>query len=212
ISFMKSNHETEGVVKYQLDFEPGEAPRQDIRCLNVWRSILFELGLIGQDPARYQGYGFGNLSQRCADDPAHFIISASQTGYIARLEPGHYVEVLGCDIAHNRVQARGALPPSSEALTHAMFYQLDASIGAVIHVHAPKLWRYGLQHGYPASDAAVEYGTVAMAQEIARLYWHGDLSSRHSLMMTGHEDGVICFGRGVDQAALALLGIWLASQ
>ena len=209
---MKTHVETEGVVKYRLDFDPADPPQDDLRCLNVWRSMLFQLGLIGQDAARYQGYGFGNLSQRCEKNPDHFIISGTQTGHLPRLQAAHYVEVEHCDIRHNRVRARGRVPPSSEALTHAMFYRLDAQIRCVIHVHAPALWRFGLAHGYPASGREIEYGTRQMALEIERLFAETDLPARRTLMMAGHEDGVICFGDSVDQAGLALIRLWVDAQ
>ncbi len=206
---MNSHADSEGVIKYRLDFTVAEPPRQDIRFLNVWRSILFGLGLIGQDAARYQGYGFGNLSQRSADNPCHFVISGTQTGHLRVLEAHHYVEVEACDIEHNRVRARGQVKPSSEALTHAMFYRLDARIQCVIHVHDPKLWRFALARDYPATAREIEYGTVAMAQEIETLFRRESLSQRRTLAMAGHEDGVICFGDTVDQAGMALVQLWV---
>ncbi len=209
--FAKLEHsEIEGVRKYRLEFTPGCAADEDIRCLNVWRSILFSLGLIGQDPARYQGYGFGNISQRCAGQPDHFLISGTQTGHIPVLSAQHYVEVEDGDIALNRVRATGRVEPSSEALTHAMFYQLDADIGCVIHVHSRVLWRFGLRNHYPASGAEIEYGTPAMAQEIKRLLNQTDLPDRRTLVMAGHEDGLICFGDSVDQAGTVLLQLCTA--
>jgi hypothetical protein len=35
--------------------------------LNAWRKIMYMTALIGQDPARYGGYGFGNISCRLDD-------------------------------------------------------------------------------------------------------------------------------------------------
>jgi ribulose-5-phosphate 4-epimerase/fuculose-1-phosphate aldolase len=204
--------ETEGVVKYRLDFVPGEPPQEDIRGLNVWRSILFRLGLIGQNAQRYQGYGFGNLSQRSTRDPLHFIISGTQTGHVPVLDAEHYVEVESCDIARNRVCARGRVEPSSEALTHAMFYRLNEAIQCVIHIHSPALWRFGLQQQYPATGVEIEYGTPQMALEIERLFRQDKLAACQTLMMAGHEDGVICFGNSVDQAALALVKLWVDAQ
>ena len=209
---MKANHASEGVVKYRLEFLAAESPQEDIRALNVWRSILFELGLIGQDASRYQGYGFGNLSQRSEQNSSSFIISGTQTGHLARLEAEHYVEVVECDLEQNRVSARGRVKPSSEALTHAMFYRLSAEIECVIHVHSPRLWQFGLAHGYPASARNIEYGTQQMAQEIERLFHQQDLSQERVLVMEGHEDGVICFGNSVDQAAMALLKYWVKAR
>jgi len=203
--------EQEGVIKYRLDFEKAEPVTENLQCLNVWRSLLHRLGLIGQQPDRYQGYGFGNLSMRSSRKDCQFIISASQTGHLADLEQRHYVCVQHCDIDSNRVQACGPRKPSSEALTHAMFYQLNPAIGCVIHVHSPSLWNFGLRNAYPATAENIEYGTPAMAEQIARLYRNGELSETHTLMMAGHEDGVICFGDSIEQAGLALVSLWVNS-
>lgn len=55
----------EGVIRFGLEFTA--AAPVSIPCLgelNAWRRILWQLGLIGQDPGRYGGYGFGNISRR----------------------------------------------------------------------------------------------------------------------------------------------------
>ncbi len=204
--------ETEGVIKYQLDFQASQAPVEDIRELNQWRTILHELKLVGQQPDRYLGYGFGNLSQRSLLNTQQFIISASQTGYLPVLDSSHYALIKNFDIAANRVQASGVLPPSSEALSHAMIYRLNPRIMAVFHIHDPMLWQFGLQQAYPTSSAVVEYGTVAMAQELERLYQTTELSDCGLLMMAGHEDGVIVFGETMDQAGLRLIQLWVAAH
>jgi hypothetical protein len=60
----------EGVIKFDLRYtctKPVDlAPYAQ---LNDWRSVLWERALIGQDPLRYGGYGFGNVSQRTASSP-----------------------------------------------------------------------------------------------------------------------------------------------
>ncbi len=60
--------------------------------------------LIGQDPARYDGYDFGNVSQRIGDiDAPHgkrsFIISGTQTGHLQELDSRHYTRVMSYDAA-----------------------------------------------------------------------------------------------------------------
>ena len=47
--------QAEGVIKYTLEYTESVAPADDLACLNSWRSILHELGLVGQRPDRYQG-------------------------------------------------------------------------------------------------------------------------------------------------------------
>jgi L-ribulose-5-phosphate 4-epimerase len=204
--------ETEGVIKYQLDFIPSEPVIEGIEALNIWRSIMYGLGLVGQQEDRYLGYGFGNLSQRSVDKSEQFIISASQTGCFAQLEASHYTLIEAFDIADNRIQASGCLPPSSEALSHAMIYQLNPAIQCVFHIHDPLLWQFGLQHEYPTTSAEVEYGTVAMAREVQRLYQHTELRQSGTLMMGGHEDGVMVFGETMQQTGMRLIQLWVAAH
>jgi ribulose-5-phosphate 4-epimerase/fuculose-1-phosphate aldolase len=200
----------EGVIKYRLEFDPGPPPREDLRELIVCRAILHGLGMIGQEPDRYGGYGFGNLSQRSGADG--FVISASQTGHLPELAPEHFTRVLEVDIEANRVHATGPLPPSSEALTHAMIYRLDRGIRAVLHVHEPGLWRHGLVARLPQTGRDIAYGTPQMAQAVRRLFGQEDLRHRRILVMAGHEDGVIAFGASVDQALGVLLRHWIEAR
>ena len=61
---MKDMHR-EGVIKFDLDYREGPPVSADyLTELNAWRTIFCRLGLLGQDPARYGGLGFGNLSRR----------------------------------------------------------------------------------------------------------------------------------------------------
>lgn len=199
---------SEGVVKYQLDFHHSGTIRENIQQLNCCRSILSGLQLIGQHSQLYEGVAFGNLSQRSHLNQSQFIISATQTGHLAELTPNHYVCVHACDVARNSVSASGMLKPSSEALTHSMFYELDAAIDCVIHVHSAELWKYGLSHQYPCTDESVEYGSPQMANEVRRLFQSAKFQRSKTLIMAGHEDGVICFGHSIDQAASALFKLW----
>lgn len=201
--------ETEGVTRYRLDFELSAAVSQDLQQLNAWRSLLHDLGLIGQHPRRYHGYGYGNLSIRVATDADRFIISGSQTGHIPRLDQKHYVSVDHCNISSNHVIARGPLKPSSEALTHAMIYQLSPSIQCVMHMHDSVLWHFCLSRGFPVTHKSVAYGTPQMAAEVARLFRVEKLKQQRVLAMAGHEDGLICFGDSIDQAGQVLIDLWV---
>ncbi len=195
----------EGVIKYQLDFKESKAVTDNLSELNCWRSILYVLGLVGQDSLRYEGYGFGNLSQRSQTGDNQFVISGTQTGNHQVLGQHHYVCVEHCDVEKNQVVARGPVKPSSEALTHSMFYQLESKIQCVIHVHSPDLWKFGQKNNYPVTAKSVEFGTREMAEEISRLYQSGNFQNQKILIMAGHEDGLVCFGNSVDQAGLALV-------
>jgi hypothetical protein len=74
---VEMNGETEGVIKFHLDYRYEPLKDYDIASLSVWRMILKQPGLLGQHVDRYDGYGFGNGSFKCADG---FLISGTQTG------------------------------------------------------------------------------------------------------------------------------------
>ena len=201
----------EGVIKFQLDFTPAPPlPVADIAEINHWRALLYTHKLIGQDPARYGGYGYGNLSVRLAPFDAapplrRFLISGSQTGDLTKLGPEHYTIVTECHPAENRLVAHGPIRPSSESLTHAAVYALDPAIRAVFHAHSPEIWQAAAALGIPTTDASVPYGTPAMAAEVARLYATTDLAQQRIFSMGGHEDGIVTFGATTQEAGDVLL-------
>jgi len=199
--------QTEGVIKYRLEFTQTSPPSgEELRELMAWRRMLYRLGLIGQDPSRYEGFGYGNISQRCEDEPGAFFISGTQTGGIAELSPGHYCRVVGSDPLGNHLLAQGAIQPSSEALTHGVLYRLDPSIRVVMHVHSPELWRNAAALGIPQTGASVPYGTPEMAREVARLYESATEAGK-VLSMAGHQDGLVSFGATAQEAGLVLVGL-----
>ncbi|OUS07949.1 hypothetical protein A9Q81_00965 [Gammaproteobacteria bacterium 42_54_T18] len=198
--------EVEGVIKYQLDFQ-NTLPLTwlGFEELNAWRSILFNLNLIGQDKARYDGYGYGNISYRNQCDSDGFYISGTQTGGKKQLTINDYCRVTLCDVKHNHIVANGAVKPSSEALSHGAVYHLDNKIRCVIHVHSDVLWRCAAHIGLPCTDKNISYGSVQMADEIAGLYRSGRLSKTRLFTMGGHKDGVVAYGGTIEQAGAALI-------
>ena len=55
----------EGVIKFNLQYQlTPEVPLPGWQTISAWRQLLCQLQLIGQDPQRYQGLGFGNISWR----------------------------------------------------------------------------------------------------------------------------------------------------
>ncbi len=179
----------EGVIKFQLHWEPDNAPAHPcLQELVTCRNRLRKAGLIGVDR---QGLGYGNISLRAETG---FIISGSQTGAVEQAGPEHFTQVTAWDIGANRVWCRGPVKASSESLTHAMFYELDAGIRAVVHVHHHRLWQ-ARKGRWPVTPASVSYGTAAMAEAVRDLWQHGAFRSIQALVMGGHEAGIMAFGR-----------------
>jgi L-ribulose-5-phosphate 4-epimerase len=202
----KNMKEQEGVIKYQL--KHSEQPINEkfsFAEINAWRAIIYRLGLIGQDPGRYDNLGFGNISQRIDSLGNQFIISGTQTGHIEYLSPEHYCLVVKADPRKNRIQSRGLRKPSSESMTHASIYAQDSNINAVIHAHSPEIWNHTEALNLPHIPAAITYGTVEMANAVEGLFQAGCLQQTSLFTMLGHEDGVVSFGGNMQEAAWELI-------
>lgn len=202
----KLMYDREGVIKYRLEHEQNELPPGiEIRELNAWRTLFHRLGLIGQTPEKYNGLGYGNISQRLAPGSHQFLISATQTGQLPSLSLNHYALVIEASPEQNRIRSRGLSAPSSEALTHASIYRQDCSIQAVIHVHSSELWQNTLGLHLPHTTADIAYGTPAMARAVTELFASGRLESLPLFSMLGHEGGIVAFGSSVESAATVLI-------
>ena len=194
----------EGYTKYKCDWRRTAAlPAAVVHDLNEWRNRLHDFGLVGY--YKEHGVGFGNLSIR-VNGYEEFIVSGTQTGCVQRTDETHYSLVTACDIDANHVTCEGPVQASSEALTHAALYQLDAGIRAVAHVHSLSLWQ-ALMHRVPTTAEDVRYGTPAMAREFLRLYRETDLPEKGVAVMAGHEEGIVAFGCTMEQAAQRILEI-----
>jgi len=210
--------EEEGVIKFDLRFTAGPPVAMDtLTDLNTWRQILWKHALIGQDPARYEGYGFGNISQRNGDSnqpcgKRQFVISGTQTGHLEKLDNRHYACVTAYNIERNQVVATGPVKPSSESMTHGVIYDLDSELRAVLHVHSPDIWNSATSQGIPVTSPAVEYGTPDMSREVERLYSQTDIRHKGIFSMGGHEDGVVAFGKTVAAAGNTLLSALAGSR
>ena len=189
----------DGVIKFSQDWRKGDANLKHFLKLQVWRKRLYKKGLVG---AYDDGTGFGNISRR--NDDGTFTITGTQTGGLETLLPDHYATVSSFDIKGNTLKSRGQMSVSSESLTHAAVYDTDPSAQAVVHVHNAEIWER-LAHQVPTSRVEVPYGTVEMAEEIVRLFQETDLLEKKILVMAGHEDGIITFGRNLDEAGKVLL-------
>ncbi len=203
--------EKEGLLKFNLSYTASPPlPYEAVRALCAWRRIMVDTGLIGQSPDRYEGLGFGNISCRLAPTAtpakAMFAVSGTQTGGLAELDARHIAIVLACDPARNHLSAAGPVRPSSEAMTHAAVYLEEETAAAVIHAHSPHLWHAAGKLALPVTDAAVAYGTPAMARAVQSQVQKIQQARKPPLLiMGGHEDGVLAFGQTLDTAATVLL-------
>jgi L-ribulose-5-phosphate 4-epimerase len=205
----------EGVIRFEARHEPGPLGEREhgdtVRVLSAWRGILAHLRLLGQDPARYEGLGYGNVSARTgpfgdvARGRRRFLVTGTQTGGIAHATLREFCLVESWDIARNTVTSRGPVAPSSESLTHAALYDASPAIRVVLHAHAPELWRHARALGLPSTHPAAANGTPAMAEEVQRLYREGTFASTRVAAMGGHEDGVLAFGNSAEEAGTALV-------
>jgi L-ribulose-5-phosphate 4-epimerase len=201
----------EGVIKFSAQHtDVALDPRlaRSAADLDAWRSLFVQLELIGQDPKRYQGLGFGNLSARITTErgETQFLISGSQTGAKPELELADFSLVSSWTVEQNSLVSTGQTPPSSESLTHGAFYDADPAIRFVFHAHSPEIWHGADQLGLSCTAPDVAYGTPEMAQEVARICRQADHRRNASVIaMMGHPDGVFASGETADQAALELI-------
>jgi len=186
----------EGIIQFAYSLAPPDGPLVDANLfsqLRAWREVLLRLGLVGQDPARYQGLGFGNLSARDPERPEEFVITASQTGGVTELTQSNLTRVTHCNLERFWVDAIGTQPPSSETLTHAMIYAADTRIHWVFHCHSAEIWQRTEDLALPATEPSIPYGSPAMVGATARLL--GAYHSRPLVFTTlGHTDGVFSCG------------------
>lgn len=189
-------HNREGVIKFQLEFVEGPPPAAEFLVeLNAWRAVFRRYGLLGQDPQRYGGYGFGNLSRRLpAQGDGAFVISGTQTGHLPALRPEEYATVLSCDPATNQLRACGQIKPSSEALSHGILYQSTPEILWVMHLHSPEIFTHRKILNLHCTSPAAEYGTPDMAAEILKQVQKHDCRKPGLLVMSGHQDGILAYG------------------
>jgi ribulose-5-phosphate 4-epimerase/fuculose-1-phosphate aldolase len=196
--------ESEGVIRYQLDYLPGNLPpKLDLSDLLLWFGRCRALGLIGQDPERYDGFAYGNISIR-AD--VGFVISGTQTGGNPGLSPRDLAWVQDFDPAQNRLKATGPARPSSEAMTHGQIYRASLAANAVIHAHSGLIWRQAQKLRLALTSPEVGYGTPEMAAEVERLLVSAP-GDGGVFAMGGHEDGVVAYAANMDTAGRLMLDL-----
>lgn len=192
----------EGVIKFDCEHRLESLPKRALERFEVlatWRRRLWDLGMVGQDPRRYDGAGFGNLSMRLPPYPGPpgrrpFLITCTQTSGPRELTPACTCVVEACEGHRGWVRSYGPCKPSSESMTHGALYDADPRVRYVFHAHAPSLWRHAKELEIPITDPTVPYGTPEMAREVRRLYAEADQMGQNIIAMGGHEDGVVAFG------------------
>jgi ribulose-5-phosphate 4-epimerase/fuculose-1-phosphate aldolase len=95
---------------------------------------------------------------------------------------------------------------SSEALTHAAIYELDAGIRAIAHVHSGELWDRLLDR-IPTTSPDVPYGTPEMAREFRRLYRESGFAETGVAVMAGHAEGLVAVAGDIHEATRRLLDL-----
>jgi class II aldolase/adducin N-terminal domain-containing protein len=193
----------EGVTRFRVDHETRMLEErvygETAVVLAAWREVLARLGLIGRDPSRYQGAGYGNVSARVSPfgdvgrGQRRFLVTGTGTGGRPRVTLEDFSLVERYDLVRNHVRSRGAIAPSSESLTHGAIYDIAPAARVVLHAHAPEIWRHARALGLPITRVEALNGTPEMALEVQRLYRESTLSATGILAMGGHEDGVIAF-------------------
>jgi len=187
----------EGYIKFNINWEEKEFnfSSVDFQSLNTCRNNLFNLGLMG---AYSNGIGYGNISIRRINN--EFIISGSATGNIENLSQEHYSLIKGYNIQNNTIKCEGLTKASSESLSHAAVYESNSEIKAVIHIHHLKMWEKYLNE-LPTTDKKAEFGTPEIADEMKKLV----TKNSGILIMGGHQEGIISYGKSLNQAENIIL-------
>ena len=192
----------EGYIKYQCNWIQEQVIKaEQIHDINKWRSMLMMKGFIGM---YNNGIGFGNISMRM--DQHVFMISGSATGGIKELTNDHYALVTDFNLAENQLTCKGMTTASSESLTHASIYACSKETNAVVHIHHKEKWS-SLLHQAATTDSSIAYGTPEMAFAIQNLIKEDKVGPSRIIVMGGHEEGLIAYGKSLEEAATAFLTI-----
>jgi len=193
---------TDGYIKFNchLTTEKLVIPAELYIPLNHWREELWLECFIGAYP---DGIGYGNISVRMPQSN-QFYISGTATGGIPELDQIHYPLVERCDTAQNAIWCRGLIKASAESMSHSAIYNASPETGAVVHIHNRELWQKYLDI-LPTTNKNVEYGTPEMAYEIDRIMMSPETLRKKVFVMGGHEEGIIAFGKTVEEAARTIL-------
>ena len=192
--------EEKGYIKFNCNWIKADLPSFDqLKDINEWRDKLYKLNMIG---AYKNGIGFGNISVMSGEK--EFIITGSATGNKKKLNEKHYTKVVDFDFDKNCLTCIGPIIASSESLSHAAVYTSDSIVGAVVHIHNLALWKK-LKDKVPTTSVDATYGTPEMAKEIMRLFKEANAGDKKIIVMGGHKEGILCFGKNPEEAGNVLL-------
>jgi hypothetical protein len=201
----------DGVIKYDRSNFTHCDPINSLEYfkLEEWRKVLYQHNLIGEYPE--VKIGFGNMSQRMDYNKFHqtqsrqFVITGTQTGKFSDLDGRHYTRVLDYNIQELKIQMMGPLEASSEALTHAAIYECNHEIKAIFHIHSSAIWNGMIKNKSDFTASNIPYGTVEMARATQKCVGK---KSYGSFCMHGHEDGVVIFGRSLEEVGEITLDLY----
>lgn len=208
----------EGSIKFNCLKKSGQTGIPDTLFLplNKYRSKLFKAQLIG---CYADGVGYGNISVRKSTfllsrregagrkGYNQFYITASGTGRLGILQRKHISLVTSWSYEQNMVECTGEMDASAESLSHAAVYESDSEAGAVVHAHHKGMWDNYLGK-FPTSSQGVLYGTPEMAKEIQRIVTTMRAGEAPIIIMGGHKEGILVWGRSLDDAVDTLWDIY----
>lgn len=190
----------EGYIKFDCHWVKNKPISFDLlKNANKWRNIMYANNLIG---IYDNGIGYGNLSIRY--ESSSFIITGSATGGLEELSEQHYTLVSEYSLEQNSLICNGPIKASSESLSHAVIYDCSPETNSVIHIHHLDMWKkYKFQ--IPTTNKNIAFGTPEMANEIKKLFFETDVSSKKIFVMGGHTEGIIAFGKSPAEAGEIVL-------
>ncbi len=183
--------ELDGYIKFNYSWKQGGSLKSIlIKEISRARQYFYNKGLIG---ITKKGIGFGNVSHRSKNG---FIITGNATGGQRSLKSKHFSLVTDWDYKKNHITCSGSTIASSESLSHAAVYESSKSINAVVHIHNARLWKK-LRNTIPTTAKNATYGTPDMTREIRKILKSVNSLQRGVLVMGGHRDGLLLFGKSL---------------
>lgn len=192
----------EGYIKFTCNWDQTMVviPEDLFTEVNKVRSCLTERALVG---CYENGIGYGNISIRDTSDRMKFHITGSATGHIMVATKDEYSLVEHCDFKRNTLWCRGPVKASSESMSHAAIYHNLPEVRCVIHVHNYDTWK-NAANLFPHTPEDAKYGTPEMAEAISELVKNKNMTQNGIIIMKGHEEGIITFGRSPAEALAKL--------